>query len=123
MLAMLCACARDPLLRLSAPVVLNTPLDGVVTAQQFRDHLRTTAPDRFSANTLKSMRANLLSSWTQSGHLAGKKERRRVHPKVSPEATAYALLLGRRHGPVQEAGEFGHCFALDWAARTGRLVA
>jgi len=42
--------------------------------------------------------SNVYASWTQSGHLAGGKIRKRAHPAVSPEAITYALLLGRLVG-------------------------
>lgn len=98
MLAVLCACARDPLLRMSATATLQTPVDTVVTAQDFRDAIGAAAPDRFSAKTLRSIGSNLYTSWAQSGHLNGGKVRRRAHPVISPEATAYALVLGRLSG-------------------------
>lgn len=98
LLAILCACARDPLLRMSASVVLQAPVDSVVSPGDFADAIREIAPDRFSPTNLKAIGARVCFSWTQSGHLVGGKVRRRARPAVSPEATAYALLLGRLTG-------------------------
>jgi hypothetical protein len=98
LLAVLCACARDPLLRMSAHVILQTPHDVVVGSDDFEKAIGQRAPDRFSPKTLRSIGSNLLASWTQSGHLTKGKTRRRAHPVVSPEATAFALLLGRLTG-------------------------
>lgn len=98
LLALLCVCARDPLLRMSAPVILEAPIGSVVTSEDFARTIQTAAPDRFRATTLRSMGQNLYSSWTQSGHLAGGRVRKRTHPVVTPEATAYALVLGRLTG-------------------------
>lgn len=98
LLAILCACARDPLLRMSASVILQAPLDSVVGPADFANAVREAAPDRFTPGSLKAIGNRLCSSWTQSGHLLGTKVRRRAHPSVSPAATAYALLLGRLTG-------------------------
>ena len=111
LLAILCACAHDPLLRMSAAVILDAPIEAVVTAEDFRDAIGVTAPDRFSAKTLRSTGSNLFASWAQSGHLVGGNVRRRARPVVSPEATAYALVLGRltgSRGPL--------LFSTFWAA-------
>lgn len=98
LLAILCACARDPLLRTSAAVVQQTPLGSMVSSGDFAQAIEQAAPDRFSPKTLRSLGQNLYSSWTQSGHLAGGKIRQRAHPVLSPEAAVYALLLGRLVG-------------------------
>lgn len=98
LLAVLCACARDPLLRLSASVILNAPHGSIITPQDFTQAIQEAAPDRFSSTNLKAIGNRICSSWTQSGHLTGRKERRRTHPVVTPEVTAYALVLGRLSG-------------------------
>ncbi len=98
LLATLCACARDPLLRTSAAVVLHSPLGSVVSYGDFAQAMAQANPDRFSPKTLRSMGQNLYSSWAQSGHLAGVKARKRAHPILSPEAVVYALVLGRLAG-------------------------
>lgn len=98
LLALLCACARDPILRMSASVILNAPHGSVVTPQDFSNAVAEAMPDRFSATNLKAIGSRLCSSWTQSGHLTGGKVRRRTRPAVTPEAVAYALVLGRLCG-------------------------
>jgi hypothetical protein len=98
LLAVLCACARDPLLRLSAAVVQQIPLGSIISSGDFAQAIEQAAPDRFSLKTLQSIGRNLFASWTQSGHLAGGKIRQRAHPVLSPEAAVYALLLGRLAG-------------------------
>lgn len=111
LLAILCACARDPLLRMSATVIQEAPIDAVVTAEDFRHAINAAAPDRFSKKTLRSVGSNAYASWAQSGHLIGGKARKRAHPAVSPEAAAYALVLGRltgARGPL--------LFSTFWAA-------
>ncbi|MBK7780589.1 MAG: hypothetical protein IPJ58_07325 [Ardenticatenia bacterium] len=98
LLAVLCACARDPLLRLSAMVVLGAPVGTVLCPQDFVAAIHAMAPQRFSVLSLKAIGNRTCSSWTQSGHLAGDKVRIRTHPVASPEAVVYALLLGRLTG-------------------------
>lgn len=110
-LGLLCASARDPLLRMSAPVILNAPLGTVVTPEAFAQAIHEKAPDRFKRGTLRSIGQNLYASWTQSGHLIGGKVRRRAHPTVTPEATTYALVLARLTG---SRGQF--LFSSFWAA-------
>jgi len=98
LLAALCACARDPLLRMSAAVVLKAPQGKVIGPEDFAQAIGEAAPDRFSPINIKAIGNRTCSSWTQSRHLTGGKVRRRSHPHVSPEATAYALVLGRLTG-------------------------
>jgi hypothetical protein len=43
---------------------------------------------------LKSLAQNCVSTWTQSGHLAGRVNTRRRLADPSPEAAVYAALLG-----------------------------
>jgi hypothetical protein len=98
LLAILCACARDPILRISAAVIFEAPLGLIVHPSDFADAIRKAAPDRFSLTNLKAIGNRACSSWAQSGHLTTGKTRRRTHPAISPEALAYSLLLGRLTG-------------------------
>ena len=94
LLALLCALAREPMLRQSAAPVLDAPPGSVVGWPDLASAILTECPDRYSPKTLRSLAQNCASSWTQSGHLEGrvKKHRRVVDP--SAEAVAYAALLG-----------------------------
>jgi hypothetical protein len=98
LLAILCACARDPLLRTSAGVILRAPFGSTVGPAEFAKAIAETAPDRFSLMNLKAIGNRICSSWTQSGHLTGGRTRKRARPALSPEAVAYALVLGRLTG-------------------------
>lgn len=98
LLAILCACARDPLLRLTVTTMLKAPLGSVVTPLDFAAAIDEAAPDRFGAASLRTIGSRVWSSWEQSGHLSGGRVRRRVRPTVTPESTAYALVLGRLGG-------------------------
>ena len=94
LLGLLLALARDPLLRAIATVILQTPLDQEFSRQDMKEALSDAIGDRLNEATLDKVVRNASSSWTQSGHLEGRrrKTRRRVQP--TPAATAYALLLG-----------------------------
>lgn len=111
LLAILLACARDPLLRMSVPVIVNAAEGTIVTPGGFAQAIWEVAPDRFSRTNLKAIGNRMCSSWTQSGHLAGNKVRKRCHPKVTAESVAYALLLGRLGGA---RGQF--LFSTFWTA-------
>ena len=102
LLALLCAYARDSILRLNAPFIQGIRTGALVSREDIEEYLDNLAPGRFSAATLKSTAQNLRSSWTQSGHLAGRVRKVRTRPHTTPGAAAYALLLGYLRG---ERGE------------------
>ncbi|MBI2566517.1 MAG: hypothetical protein HYV63_05750 [Candidatus Schekmanbacteria bacterium] len=129
LLAMLCGHARDPLLRLTADAILVAEVGSSVHPDLIEQVLRERAPGRFSENSERSIARNVLSSWTQSGHLAGHTEKSRARPKPTPGSTAYALFLayleGRRAqrlfdspwGRILDAPE---AHLMDLAAAAGR---
>ncbi len=92
--ALLCACARDPLLRLTAPAVLAVPESVTVGSADIEKAIAVAAPGKYSPVTQSSIARNARSSWTQSGHLRGKYSKLRAHPKLTPGNTAFALALG-----------------------------
>ena len=93
LLALLCACARDPLLRSTAPLVLAVPHGAPMPRIAMEEFLTKTNPNRFSSATLKSVAQNVLATWTRSGHLSGKVNKIRSQPVATPGAGAYALYL------------------------------
>jgi len=98
LLALLCAYARDAVLRSTAQFIFAHPTGMMVTREALEYHIESQEPGRFSAATLKSTAQNINSTWTQSGHLAGcvKKIRTRVTPAAGN--VSYALLLGYLSG-------------------------
>jgi hypothetical protein len=94
LLALLCAYGRDPLLRTSAPYVLDLHEGQPFSRTLLEAHLEEKYPGRFSKATLRSTSQNLASSWTQSGHLAGRVKKVRTAVTATAGVTAYALLLG-----------------------------
>jgi hypothetical protein len=96
--SLLVALARDPLLRDSAPAVLNSPIGSQLHRQQVETAFNTAHPDRMSEKMVRSLAQNCNASWTQSGHLEGraKKIRRRVSP--TPANAALAALIASSCG-------------------------
>lgn len=117
LMALLCALARDPLLRSTAAHVLSLGEGEALVRAPFLAVIRGAVGKRHNDSVLESVASRAGSSWTQSGHLEGRmrKVRRRVEP--TPGAAAMALWLGECQG-------FAGLSLLDsdWAAvldRTG----
>lgn len=94
LLALLCAFARDSILRATAPFILNLPEGSVVIQEIMAAHIDNMEPGRFSPATLKSTAQNVNATWTQSGHLKGRVRKIRIPASPTPGSAAYALLLG-----------------------------
>lgn len=99
LLAMLCAAARDPLLRATAGVVLAAPDGTEVTAAMLAETIAANFPERYNAETLTTTGQRAGASWMQSGHLVtlGRRKARSYVP-VGPAPLAFALLLGHLSG-------------------------
>ena len=98
LLALLCAYARDPLLRTATPYMLALKDGNIMAREALEQHLEGLFPGRFSPATLKSTAQNLNSSWTKSGHLTGKALKRRTPVTPTAGALSYALFLGYLSG-------------------------
>lgn len=98
MLALLCALARDPSLRSTADTVLPLPPGTAVTSQMLTDAATQAYPGLSKATTLAKIGRNAGSTWTQSGHLAGRTDKRRVQAESHATSVTYALLLGHLCG-------------------------
>ena len=94
LLALLCASARDPLLQLTAGPVLQARQGDIVATKPLEEAVSHQARDRFTPSTLQTIARNAASSWTQSGHLSGRRVKKKSTPHVTAANTAYALLLG-----------------------------
>ncbi len=94
LLALLCAYARDPILRSSAPFLLQFSQGSAIARESLEEFIDSREPGRFSKATLTSTAQNINSSWTKSGHLSGRL--RKVRSRANPTAgsVSYALLLG-----------------------------
>ena len=82
LLALFCALARDPLLRLTAQPVLKLPIGGQLARADLLNSLGSVVGSRMNHATLDKIARNSASSWTQSNHLCGRvrKVRRRANP-------------------------------------------
>jgi hypothetical protein len=100
LLAGLCALARDPVFRASAPAILDADPGDQITSTDLAEAVDTAFPARYSDATLAKIGRNTFSSWEQTGHLElvarTKKVRRRA--TCTPATVAYALLLGHLEG-------------------------
>ncbi|RVA56806.1 DUF1819 family protein, partial [Mesorhizobium sp. M7A.F.Ca.US.001.01.1.1] len=92
LLALLVALARDPLLRETAETVVARPVGQFVQWPDLAQAIDSAHPGRFSDKMLRSLAQNCASTWTQAGHLEGrKKQRKRVD--TTPAVAALAALI------------------------------
>jgi hypothetical protein len=103
LLALLCAYARDSILRSSAAFIQSYSIGETVTREALEEFIDNQEPGRFSKATLKSTAQNVNSTWTQSGHLQGRVKKIRSLPKATPGSVSYALLFGYLNGIRGEA--------------------
>lgn len=93
-LAIQCARARDPILRVSSKAVLGLPVGAPLARTDLEDTIAHAWPGRFGPKTLLAITQRIGSSWTQSGHLTGRVRKVRTRALATPESTAYAVCLG-----------------------------
>lgn len=94
LLALLCALARDPLLRATTEPILALPAGTELSRQSLTEAIRRSTGQRLNDSILRKVARNAASSWTQSRHLQGRVLKKRQRISATPVATAYALLLG-----------------------------
>jgi hypothetical protein len=115
LLALECALARDPLLRSTASAVLplaeGTEVDSVLLAEAVSERY----PHTYRPAVAAKIGRNTASSWTQSGHLAGRSRKMRVCATPLPASLVFALLLGH----LSNARGLG-LFETSWAAALDR---
>jgi hypothetical protein len=100
LLALLCALARDPVLRASAAVIVGSAPGEVVMTSDFQAAIESKFPATYKENTLRKTARNVASSWDQAGYLHQERRRSKVRTRVHPTSasTAYALMLGYLQG-------------------------
>ena len=98
LLAMLCAFCRDRVLNYSFKAIKSLEHNAEVKKKSIEELIDEMEPNRFSESTLQSMARNILSSWTKSGHLKGRRDKVRVQAKATPATVAYAIYLGYLEG-------------------------
>jgi hypothetical protein len=94
LLSLLCALARDPLLRATAPEIWAAQpgdhVDSFMLARAIIDRY----PASYSDAVAAKIGRNAASSWTQSGHLRGRTDKTRSRARSTPAAVAYAFMIG-----------------------------
>ena len=95
MLALTLALARDPLLRLSRPLMLSKRPGEPLDRREVEDVLDQAEPGRFSAASLKSFAQNINGSWTQAGFLHGRA--RKVALQRSAQSCSLSFCMGDEH--------------------------
>lgn len=100
LLAVLCALARDPVLRSTAKVILDSEPGVSVDPTDFRAAIGEAFPGAYGDKTLRTAAGNVASSWHQAGHLhkQNRTEKIRSRATATPADLAYALLLGHLQG-------------------------
>lgn len=93
LLALLCAIARDPLLRATAEPVLSLQPGAELLRDPVRRAVRENVGSRLSDATLEKVLRNAASSWTQSGHLEGRTFKKRKLVNATAACAALALYL------------------------------
>lgn len=102
LIALLCALARDPLLRATAPAVLALPQGAELVRATFLDSIREAVGPRLNEAVLDKVARNAASSWSQSGHLKGRVRKLRTPVAPTPGSLAVALWLGSLEGLAGE---------------------
>lgn len=123
LLALQVAWARDPLFRATTqPVIGATEGEGVETAS-LAQAFEATFPNQYSEPTRNQTARHAASSWTQSGHLAGRAKKTRQQVKPTIVAVTMALFLGHIAG-YHGAAIFSNpwCALLDLNADRARAM-
>lgn len=98
LLALLCAVARDPVLRATADTVVAAPQGEEVTSARLAQAVAEAFPGRYNERLTALVGRNLASSWQQSGHLRGRLHKVRAVACCRPASAAYALFQAYLYG-------------------------
>ena len=94
LLAVQVAWSRDPLLRGTSPPVMNASEGERVETASLAQALEAAFPNQYSELNRNKVARNSASSWTQSGHLAGRAKKTRRGIKPTTVAVTMAFFLG-----------------------------
>jgi len=98
LLALLTSLTRDPLLMVTADVVLDLGDAAEFQRTAMRKALERAVGERFNESTLDKAVRNAASSWSQSGHLEGRTFKFRRMVRATPAVVAFALYLALAAG-------------------------
>lgn len=123
-LSLLLACARDPLLRATVPVILSAREGDILGASNFDAAIERALPGHMKPKIRAATARHIASTWEQSGHLSGRDVKTRVRIVARPAALTFALILGTIqdiHGESLFATAW--CRLLDLNAALARSLA
>lgn len=100
LITLMCALARDPLLRGTSPYILSMPVGAELLHDEYMASIREHVETRLNDGVLDQVRRNSSASWGQSGHLEGRVRKRRKLVGAPFGAVAFALWLGSLEGRV-----------------------
>jgi hypothetical protein len=123
LLALQVAWARDPLFRATTQPVMDASESERVETSSLAQSLEATFPNQYSELNRNKIARNAASSWTQSGHLAGRAKKTRQRIKPSAVAVTMAFFLGDIAG-YHGAAAFSNpwCALLDLNANRARAM-
>lgn len=98
LLAVQVAWTRDPLLRATTTPVMDASEGEQVETANLAQALETAFPNQYSELNRNKIARNAASSWTQSGHLAGRAKKIRRGIKPTAVAVTMAFFLGNIAG-------------------------
>jgi hypothetical protein len=94
LLAMTCSFCRDAQLRHSFDLIDSLKTGEALPRERMEQHLEAGFPGRFSPAMKKSLAQNVNTTWTVSGHVAGKVHKTKTFPAPRPAASTYAMFAG-----------------------------
>ncbi|MBN2884228.1 MAG: hypothetical protein JXN10_11915, partial [Clostridia bacterium] len=97
-LAIIYAIGNDYQLKNSIPVINNTEIGKKVTVESIESHVENLYPQKYSANTRRSMAQNIASSWKQAGFITGKVRNIRTQPEINYLVLTFALFMAYLSG-------------------------
>lgn len=94
LLAVMVAWARDPLFRATTQSIMDASEGERVENDALAQALEAAFPNQYSEVSRNTTTRNAASSWTQSGHLAGRTKKTRQRIKPTAVAVTMAFFLG-----------------------------
>ncbi|GMO43348.1 MAG: hypothetical protein Pg6C_04890 [Treponemataceae bacterium] len=93
LLALTCLYSRDYVIRAITPTILGKREGEAISKEAVQEELNNRYPGVFSNATVESTTRNILSTFTQSGHLRGRRVKTRSRAVPTAGTAAYSLLL------------------------------
>lgn len=123
LLALQVAWARDPLLRATTCAIMDVSEGDRVEPASLAQALEAAFPNQYTELNRNKIGRNAASSWTQSGHLAGRAKKTRQQIKPTVVAATMAFFLGDIAG-YHGAAIFSNpwCALLDLNADRARAM-